>query len=193
MPPSEHFHWMFAGGFLALGLCLFAQAIVGDEVWNRRSWRRYSWPGLGFLMGLVLWPAIVYPMGTTILLLAHGVWAQTVTLASAAHLGLARGKLTSRYWQLTMPLALGLSGVAFLAHERNGWLYGRSSFVHHVCGWALIAGAVLALAQIVEPRSLPVRTAFALTFVVLAAALFSTRDTAPIFSHISPGAGTPHR
>jgi hypothetical protein len=90
-------------------------------------------------------------------------------------------------------LVLTLVRAAFLAHERNVWLYGRSSFVHHVCGWTLIAGAVLALAQIVEPRSLPVRTAFALTFVVLATALFSTRDTAPIFGHISPGAGTPHR
>ncbi len=193
MPPSEHLHWMYAGAFLMLGLCLLAQAIVGDEVWNRRSLRRYLWPGLGFLMGLLLWPAMVFPMRSTIHLLAHGAWAETMTLAGAAHLGLARGKLRSPYWRLTMPLALGVSGVAFLAHERNGWLYGRSSFVHHVCGWTLLAGAVFALAQIVQPRSLLVRTAFALTFVLLAVALFSTRDTAPIFGHISPGAGTPHR
>src|SRR5712691_2772788 len=185
MPPSEHLHWMYAGAFLMLGLCLLAQAIVGDEVWNRRSLRRYLWPGLGFLMGLLLWPAMVFPMRSTIHLLAHGAWAETMTLAGAAHLGLARGKLRSPYWRLTMPLALGVSGVAFLAHERNGWLYGRSSFVHHVCGWTLLAGAVFALAQIVQPRSLLVRTAFALTFVLLAVALFSTRDTAPIFGHIS--------
>jgi hypothetical protein len=176
-----------------LGLCLLAHAIAGDEVWNRRSWRRYLWPGLGFVMGLLLWPAVVFPMRSTIALLAHLSWAETTTLAGAAHLALARGKLRSPYWRLTMPLALGVSGVAFLAHERHGWLYDRSSFVHHVCGWTLVAGAMFALAQIVRPRSLLVRTAVALTFVAVAVALFSTRDTAPIFGHFSPGAATPQQ
>lgn len=192
MTPSEHLHWMYAGAFLFLALCLLAQAIVGDEVWNRRSWRRYLWPGFGFLMGVLLWPAMVLPLASPIHLLAHGTWAETVTLAGMAHLGLASGKLVSPYWRLTMPLALAASGVAFLAHDRNGWFYARSSFVHHVCGWTLVVGAGVALVQIVKPHLL-VRSAFALTFVVLAVALFSSRDTAPIFGHLSPGAGTPHR
>ena len=35
-PPAEHVHWMFATGFLLLGLFLLAEAIVGEEVWRRR-------------------------------------------------------------------------------------------------------------------------------------------------------------
>ena len=31
-PPAEHVHWMFATGFLTLGLSLLAEAIVGQEV-----------------------------------------------------------------------------------------------------------------------------------------------------------------
>jgi FtsH-binding integral membrane protein len=184
---------MFAAAFLFLGLCLLAEAIVGDEVWNSRAWRRYLWPGLGFVMGLAVWPAMVFPTRSTIHLITHGAWAQVMIMAAAAHLGLARAKLRSRYWQLTMPLAFAVSGIAFLAHERNGWMYARSSFIHHVCGWALIVGAAFPLALVFYPRSLVARTAFAVTFVVLAVALFSARDTAPIFGHLSPDAGTPHR
>jgi hypothetical protein len=193
MPPSEHLHWMYAGAFLMLGLCLLAQALVGDDVWNRRPWRRYLWPGLGFFMGLCLWPVMVFPMRSTTLMLSHSAWAQTMTVAGAVHLGLAREKLHSRYWRLAMPLALLVSGGAFLAHERNGWMYARSAFIHHFSGWTLIVGALFALGQVFRPRSLFFATGFALAFVVLAVALFSSRDTAPIFGHLSPGAGTPHR
>ena len=35
IPPSEHVHWLFATGFLLVGLCLFTEAIVGPEVWRR--------------------------------------------------------------------------------------------------------------------------------------------------------------
>jgi hypothetical protein len=80
---------------------------------------------------------------------SHAVWAETITLAGAAYLAMARGKLRSAYWQLTMPVAFGTGGVAFLAHAQHGWLYSRSSFVHHVSGWTLVVGAVFALAQIV--------------------------------------------
>ena len=38
-PPAEHVHRMFATGFLVLGLCLLAEAIVGPEVWGKRRWR----------------------------------------------------------------------------------------------------------------------------------------------------------
>ncbi len=37
MPPPEHVHWLFATGFLALGLFLLAEAIVGREVWAMRA------------------------------------------------------------------------------------------------------------------------------------------------------------
>jgi hypothetical protein len=182
MLPSEHLHWLYAAAFLMLGLLLLAHAIVGDEIWNHRTSRRYSWPGLGFAMGVLLWPAVVLPMRSTIDLLAHWAWAETTMLAGAAHLALAQGKLRSRYWRLTMPLALGASGFAFLAHERRGWLSGRSPFVHHLCAWTLIAGAVLAVALIVHPRSALLRTAVALVFVVVAVELFSTRDHGPVLA-----------
>ena len=55
-PPSEHVHWLFATGFLLLGLCLLGEAIVGTEVWRRRAWRAYLWPGLAFALGVLLWP-----------------------------------------------------------------------------------------------------------------------------------------
>ena len=51
-PPAEHVHWMFATGFLLLGLLLLARAVVGEEVWRRRAWRAYLWPSL--LFGLAL-------------------------------------------------------------------------------------------------------------------------------------------
>ena len=51
-PAAEFVHWMFATGFLLLGLCLLAEAIVGTEVWRRRAWRAYLWPGGMFLLGL---------------------------------------------------------------------------------------------------------------------------------------------
>ena len=47
-PPAEFVHWMFATGFLLLGLCLLAETVVGTEVWRRRAWRAYLWPGLAF-------------------------------------------------------------------------------------------------------------------------------------------------
>ncbi|MCA1837489.1 MAG: hypothetical protein LC674_01515 [Actinobacteria bacterium] len=65
-PPSENVHWMFATGFLVLAACLFAQAIVGDDVWNRSTWRRYFFPGFGFVMGLGMWPVAVFAGGSTI-------------------------------------------------------------------------------------------------------------------------------
>ena len=42
-------------------------------------------------------------------------------------------------------------------------------------------------------RSVVLQTAFARSFVVLAVMLFSDRDVAPVFGHLSPLAGTPHR
>ena len=44
MPQPEQVHWLFATGFLALGLFLLAEAVVGAEVWRKRRWRAYLWP-----------------------------------------------------------------------------------------------------------------------------------------------------
>src|SRR5207245_1479805 len=115
----EHVHWLFATGFLLLGLCLIGEAIVGTTVWRRRAWRAYLWPGLAFGLGVFMWPVMTFYTNSAIHMLAHGAWAQMLMIAGAAELGL--------------------------------------------------------------------------TFVVASVMLYSDRDVAPVFGHISPLAGRPHR
>src|SRR5580765_9025009 len=112
MPPAEHVHWMFATGFLLLGLFLLAEVIAGEEVWRRRAWRPYLWPSFLFLMGLLMWPVMTFYTNSTIHMLAHGSWAQAMMFAGAAELGLARGKLHSPYWSLTTAGAFLVSAAA---------------------------------------------------------------------------------
>lgn len=193
IPPSEHVHWWFATGVLLVGLCLLARAIVGPEVWDRRAWRRYLWPSLAFGMGLAMFPVMVLFTSSTVHMLAHGVWAQVMLLAGAASLGLAAGRLTHPTWHYAVPFAFLVSGAAFLFHEQNGWLYSRSAFGHHLSGWILVVGAVFPLALARRPRSLPAAAGFALVFVALAIVLYADRDVAPIFGHLDPQAGEPHR
>jgi hypothetical protein len=192
-PPAEFVHWMFATGFLLLGLCLVAEAVVGTEVWRRRAWRAYLWPGLLFTMGVLMWPVMVFFTNSTIHMLAHGSWAEVLMLAGAAELGLVRGKLHSRYWRLTMPLAFLVSGAALLIHEQNSWFFARAAFLHHALGWTLVVASVFPLLAIFRPRSALLNTGLALTFVVVAVLLYSDRDVAAIFGHLSQLAGTPHR
>jgi hypothetical protein len=192
-PPAEHVHWAFATGFLILGLCLLAEAIVGTEVWRRRRWRAYLWPGFAFGMGVLMWPVMVFFTNSTLHMLAHGSWAQALMVAGAAELGLASGKLTSRWWYLCSAAGLAVAGIAFLIHEQNPWLFQRSAFLHHLLGWTLIVGAVFPLLRCIRPRSQAVATGFALTLVLTAVYLYSDRDVAPVFGHISPLAGNPRR
>jgi hypothetical protein len=193
LPAAEFVHWMFATGFLLVGLCLLAQAVVGDEVWRRRAWRAYVWPSLLFAMGVLMWPVMVFYTNSTIHMLAHGSWAQVMMLAGASELGLARGKLRSRHWRLTMPLAFVVSGAAVLIHEQNGWLFARAAFLHHLMGWTVIAGALVLLVATLRPRSALWQSGLAVTFVVLSVILYCDRDVAPVFGHLSPLAGEPHR
>jgi hypothetical protein len=193
VPPAEHVHWLFATGFLILGLCLLAEAIVGTEVWRRRAWRAYLWPGVAFLLGVFMWPVMTFFTNSTLHMLAHGAWAQVLMFAGAAELGLVRGKLRSNWWRLAMAAAFLVSGAAFLVHEQNPWLFQRSAFLHHLLGWTLVVGAIFPLVRSFRPRSQAVAAGFALTFVVVAVLLYCDRDVAPIFGHISELAGTPHR
>jgi hypothetical protein len=192
-PPAEHVHWLFATGFLILGLLLLAEAIVGEAVWRRRAWRAYLFPGTLFMLGVLMWPVMTFFTSSTIHMLAHGAWAEVMMLAGAAELALVRGKLTSPRWRLTVALAFVVSGTAFLIHEQNPWLYQRSSFLHHTLGWLLFAATIVAVARALRPRSIAVGSAFALVFVTIAVLLYSDRDVAPVFGHISPSAGVPHR
>jgi hypothetical protein len=192
-PPAEHVHWLFATGFLILGLCLTGEAVVGTDVWRLRAWRAYLWPGLAFLLGVFMWPVMVFFTGSTLHMLAHGAWAQVLMLAGAIELGLVRGKLRSAWWRLALTAAFLLSGAAFLVHEQNSWLFQRSAFLHHTLGWTLLVAAIFPLVRCVRPRSQAAVTGFALTFMVIAVLLYCDRDAAPVFGHISPLAGTPHR
>jgi hypothetical protein len=193
MPHAEMVHWWFATGFLMLGLLLLAEVVVGPDVWNRRPWRRYLWPGLAFLLGVLMWPVMTFYTNSTIHMLAHGSWAQALMLAGTAELGVARGKLHSQYWRLCSALGLAVSGGAFLIHEQQHWLFSRAAFLHHALGWMLLVSAVFPLLQAFRPRSLTAATGFATTFVVMAVLLYCDRDTAAIFGHLSQYAGVPHR
>jgi len=192
-PKAEFVHWMFATGLLMLGLCLLCEAIVGPEVWARRAWRAYLWPGLAFGMGLLMWPVMTFYTNSAIHLLAHGSWAQVMMVCGAAELALVRGKLTSHYWKLTTALAFFVSGSAFLIHEQNPWFFQRSAFLHHLIGWWLVGCTVLALGRALRPRVIAWQAGFAFSFVVLAVMLYCDRDLAPIFGQLSPLAGAPHR
>lgn len=134
MPRAEMVHWLFATGFVLLGLCVLAEALVGEEVWRRRAWRAYLWPGLAFGMGVLLWPVMTFFTNSAIHMVAHGSWAQAMMLAGGAELGLARGKLRNPLWRLATPFAFAVSGAALLVHEQNAWLFARAAFLHHLLG-----------------------------------------------------------
>lgn len=192
-PPAEHVHWLFATGFLLLGLCLLAEAVVGTEVWRKRAWRAYLWPSLAFALGTLLWPVMTFYTNSTIHMIAHAAWAELLMAAGAIELAIVRGKLRSTWWRASMTAGFLMSGAAFLVHEQNPWLFQRSSFLHHLLGWTMIVTAVFPLARALRPRSQYAAAGFALTFVVVAVMLYCDRDVAEIFGHISPLAGPPHR
>jgi len=193
LPRAEFVHWWFAGGFVMLALLAAAELVVGPDVWAMRAWRRYLWPGLMFLMGVLLWPVMTFYTNSTIHMIAHGSWAQVLMLAGGAELGLAAGKLHSQWWRLTSALAMVVSGAALILHEQQHWLFSRAAFLHHAMGWWLIAGAVFPLLRSFRPRSVVAASGWAVVFAVVAVMLFADRDTAEIFGHLSQYAGVPHR
>jgi hypothetical protein len=192
-PPAEHVHWLFATGFLLLGLILIAEVAVGPEVWRRRAWRAYLWPAIAFGLGVLLWPVMVFYTNSTLHMIAHGAWAQVLMLGGAIELTLVRGKLQSKWWRLGMTSVFLVSGAAFLVHEQNSWFFQRSAFLHHLMGWTLLVSSIFPLARTIRPRSQVAATGFALMFVAVAVMLYCDRDVAPVFGHISPLAGAPHR
>jgi len=192
-PHAEFVHWLFATGILVLGLILVAQAIVGPEVWALRPWRVYLWPGIAFALGILMWPVMTLYTNSAIHMVAHGSWAQALMVMGAAELGLAKGKLHSRWWRLAAPIGIVVSGAAFLAHEQNPWFFARSAFLHHLIGWTLVTAALFPLGLVFRPRSSVFRYGFGVLVIALAIMLYSDRDVAPVFGHLSPLAGAPHR
>ena len=190
-PPAEHVHWLFAAGFLLLGLLLLAEAVVGEEIWRKRRWRCYLWPSLAFGLGVLLWPVAVFFTNSTLHMLAHASWAEVAMLAGAIQLALVRGKLHSRWWALSLSFTLLVSAAAFLIHEQNPWLFSRAAFLHHAIGWTLLVAAIFPLGQVLQPRRATWQAGFAMTWIVLAVMLFCDRDVAPIFGHLSEYAGGP--
>ncbi len=104
-----------------------------------RRWRVYLAPSFFFAAGVLLWPVMAFFTNSAIHMIAHGIWAQAMMVAGGAELGLAKGKLHSRWWRLAMPIGLAMSGIAFLVHEQNPWLFARSAFLHHLIGWSLVS------------------------------------------------------
>ena len=192
-PHSEMVHWLFGMGLLVLALVLFAEVLVPAEIWRQRPWRVYLWPGIVFGLGVLMWPVMTFFTNSAIHMVAHSAWAQALMVMGGAELGLARGKLHSRWWKLAAPIGLAVSGAAFLVHEQNTWFFARSAFLHHLVGWTLLFAALPALGMVFRPRSVVLRAGFAVVVVALSAMLFSDRDLAPVFGHLSPVAGAPHR
>ena len=115
--------------------------------------------------------------------------AQAATAAGAVQLAVVRGRLASPYWSLVTAGGLVVSGAAFLVHEQNGWLFARSAFLHHLIGWTFVVAAVFPLGAALRPRKAVWAFGFAATWIAVAVMLFSDRDIAPIFGHLSDLAG----
>ena len=130
----------------------------------------------------MLW-VTVFSTFSAMHLLAHAVWAQAAMVVGAVQLAVVRGKLASPRWSLLTSGALFLSGVAFIVHEQNPWLFSRSAFLHHAIGWVVVVAALFPLGER-RPRAVAWRAGFAVTFVV-AVLLFADRDLAPIFGRLS--------
>ena len=88
---------------------------------------------------------------------------------------------------------IAISGTAFLVHEQNDWWFARSAFLHHLLGWTLVLGALIVLAGFFRPRSLVLQSGLAVVLIALSVMLYSDRDVAPVFGHLSPLAGEAHR
>jgi hypothetical protein len=189
LPRAEIAHWLFAAGFLFFGLVILAEALVGPRVFRQRLWRACLSPGLALLAGVWLWVITVFSTFSTLHLLAHSVWAQAATAAGAVQLAVVLGRLHSSYWSLVTSAALVVSGAAFLVHEQNDWLFARSAFLHHLIGWTLVVASVFPLGAALRPRRAVWAYGVAATWIALAVMLFSDRDVAPIFGHLSDLAG----
>jgi hypothetical protein len=184
VPRPEIAHWVAASVALLLALILLSEVIVGPEFFRRRAWRAYLWGAVALAGGVLIWVIVIFSTFSTMHLVAHSLWAEAAMIAGAVQLAVVRGKLASPRWSLVTSGALFLSGVSFLVHEQNGWLFSRSAFLHHSIGWTLVIATLFPLGAALRPGRVVWSTGFALMWVVLAVMLYADRDTAPIFGHL---------
>jgi hypothetical protein len=187
VPTPEAAHWLAGAVALLIGLLLLSEVLVGPEVFRRRRWRAYLLPAVVIASSVFLWVITIFSTFSTMHLLAHAVWAQAALVAGAVQLAVVRRKLESPAWSLVPGVALLVSGIAFLVHEPNSWLYSRAAFLHHAIGWMLVVSALFPLGQALRPRQVVWRLGFAATFLALAVLLFADRDEAAIFGRYGLG------
>ena len=145
--------------------------------------------------GVLMWPVMVFFTNSTIHMVAHGAWAQTMMLAGAAELGLVRGKLHNRAWRL-LPAARPRRSPASRCSStsRTAGYFSRAAFLHHALGWTVLIGAVFPL--LCGPAAGAVVWGAGLRADARHGRRSSSTPTAtsrPIFGHLSPLAGEPHR
>ena len=148
---------------------------------ERAAWRPgWAWRGwavagaalaVGLGIGLTVGAWLGWPMAMVASVLA---WSRLRFRPSPG------ASVWKRYWRLTLPFAMVVSGTALLVHEQNGWLWSRSAFVHHTAGWTVIVGALFPLLATFLPRRARLEVGFALTVLVLAVIIFTTRDVGPV-------------
>ena len=185
VPRPEIAHWLTGPSACSSGCSSCRRRSSARRVFRRRPWRAYLWPSIALGGGVMLWVIVVFSTFSAMHLLAHAVWAQAAMVVGAVQLAVVRGKLASPRWSLLTSGALFLSGVAFIVHEQNPWLFSRSAFLHHAIGWVVVVAALFPLGEALRPRAVAWRAGFALTFVVVAVLLFADRDLAPIFGRLS--------
>jgi hypothetical protein len=184
VPRAEIAHWFAASVALLLALILLSEVIVGPEIFRRRAWRAYLWGAVALGGGVGLWVIAIFSTFSTMHLVAHSMWAEASMIGGAVQLAVVRGKLTSPRWSIVTSGAIFFSGVAFLVHEQNGWLFSRSAFLHHTIGWTLVFAALFPIGAAIRPKKVIWSAGFALMWVTLAIMLYADRDTAPIFGHL---------
>ena len=149
-PHSEMVHWLFATGFLFLGL---DPARRGDRrrggLGAPAAGALYLWPSIVFALGVLMWPVMTFFTNSAIHMLAHGAWAQALMVAGAAELGLvAREAAQPLVAARGAGRARRLRASRSSSHEQNPWYFARSAFLHHLIGWTLVVASVLPLGRV---------------------------------------------
>lgn len=194
------------------GIVLGTAAVIALLQANGRfmaGGRRYAWPAIVLLAGVLLLAYLVLPHhgpGRAVeqwrfVLVEpqqqqHVLIAVLVCIGSAVELLVLAGRLRARAWRLVWPAAVALVGWLFIMHPQHGTsdAVGRATLVHRVLGSTLLITAALAAAN-----ALRVRTARALavawpTFLLIAAILLVVyREPEGAYDATVPGHETMHR